>query len=273
MKKLNFNKINEFPKISQWFISLEGEGENIGEPSLYLRLSGCFSAACKFCDTKFSWYEAKNNEDLFNPKFLKTINEEIGNREIQRLTITGGEPLHYVDYFNEIVQEVKSIPNLNLKYVGFETNGNLLQDKNLTLDLIREMNKIKNVLGVKPTITISPKMDAETCYENQLTQKEVINMYSRVLDNTINYLDDEYINYKFIWGVNETMNKLVINFIDYLRLNGIKAAHIFLMPFTPEDPLGKDKEFWETSKNNTSRKALEIGVRYSPRIHIDRNLD
>ncbi len=45
------------------------------------------------------------------------------------------------------------------------------------------------------------------------------------------------------------------------------------MPFTPDDPLEKDAAFWQASKDGTSRKALELGLKYSPRIHIDRRLD
>ena len=140
MKKLLFKKINKFPKISQWFISLEGEGENIGDTSLYIRLAGCYSAACKFCDTKFSWGEAhsKNLEEL-----CSNIEKEIKQREINRVTITGGEPLHYVDYFNEIIDTLSENTSVNLKFIGIESNGNLLKDKEVVLSLLEQISLFK----------------------------------------------------------------------------------------------------------------------------------
>ena len=68
IKQLKFDMIETPPKISQWFISLEGEGSSIGETVLFIRLAGCYSAACEFCDTKYSWGIA--------PGFV-----EIGDRE------------------------------------------------------------------------------------------------------------------------------------------------------------------------------------------------
>jgi len=272
-KKLIFDKIDKFPRISQWFVSLEGEGENVGEPSLYLRLAGCYSAACSFCDTKFSWGEAQNNKSVADVPFLKEIDEATGERLINRMTITGGEPLHYVDSFFDIVNTIQTHTVTDLKHVGFESNGNLLSDKDITLDLIKAFNKIQNI-GIIPSLTISPKMETFSCYEGQLSQEDVELMYSKVFLNVLNYMIPVFrVNFKFIYGVNELEDALVEATIKQLLEKGVLPKNIFLMPFTPEDPLDADKETWEDSKRNTSRKALELGIRYSPRIHVDNQLD
>jgi hypothetical protein len=101
-------------------------------------------------------------------------------------------------------------------------------------------------------------------------------MYYQTFDNISNYLYSSDVFYKFIHdytGEHVDFNHQ-LKFINYL-IDSLKVSHnnILLMPFTPEDPLGKDKDFWNESKDATSRKALELGLRYSPRIHIDRKLD
>ena len=277
MKKLNFSINTKPPLISQSFISLEGEGSNIGEPSTYIRLAYCGSASCNFCDTKFSWpaggvgFKAIGDRDLTIE--LSTELQKIPSR---RLTITGGEPLHNIPWFPEIYNWVDSMSPLGLAFFGIESNGNLLKDQENCMALLESFNEIINEHGVTPTLTISPKLDAKTCYEDQLTQAEVDKMYFEAFKNVSRYLQTYPVFYKFIYEYTETIidwehEKM---FIDYLRddLN-VPSNHISLMPFTPEDPLEKDADVWHASKDATARKALELGVTYSPRIHVDRRLD
>jgi hypothetical protein len=144
------------------------------------------------------------------------------------------------------------------------------------MELLKSFNEIINDHGVIPTLTISPKLDAETCYENQLTQAAVDRMYFEAFKNISDYLQTYPVYFKFIYEYTETIidfNHEKI-FIDYLlnELN-VPRNHIMLMPFTPDNPLGEDAEVWVKSMDATARKALELGVTYSPRIHIDRKLD
>ena len=279
-KKINFNLINKEPRISQYFYSLEGEGYVIGEPSLYLRLAGCYSAACKFCDTKFSWFEKNGKKELY-PLFSEFLqNEKIQQffREIdykvRRLTITGGEPLHYINNFYFMVNEL--LKYLNLNFFGIESNGNLLHKAENIINLSKILKKIKHDLNILPMLTISPKLNPEICYPNTgLNEDEILKMYRQVYFNIVDYLDLSIsVNFKFIYGISDYDNDLVMRNINFL-LSSIKYSRhkIFLMPFTPFDPLGKNRELWEESKRKTAIKALELGVRYSPRLHIDLNLD
>ncbi len=276
MKQLNFDLSEKPPKISQWFISLEGEGNAIGVPSIYIRLAGCYSAACAFCDTKFSWGEAPAFKDIGDRDTTIAIASGLSESHVQRCTITGGEPLHYTEYFPDIYRWVDSISPTGISFLGVESNGNLLKDKENCLTLLSSFNEIIREHGVVPTLTISPKLDAETCYEKQMTQDEVDQMYFDTFKNISDYLQPYDVYYKFIYEHTEKIIDFSHQqiFIDYLtdELN-VGRDHIMVMPFTPEDPLGKDKEFWQESKDATSRKALAIGVKYSPRIHVDRKLD
>lgn len=276
LKQMNFDLSPRPPKISQWFVSLEGEGNAIGQPSIYIRLAGCYSAACAFCDTKFSWGSAPGFKELADPDMTIKMMEQMKISTPKRITITGGEPLHYMEWFPDIFNWVNSVSPVGLDFLGIESNGNLLQDPEKCMALIKNFNEIIKTHDVTPTLTISPKLDAKTCYEDQLTQDEVDNMYFESFQNISNYLSQYPIYFKFIYEFEEKyidFNHQKM-FIDYL-LDELDThrKNILLMPFTPEDPFGKDKEFWEKSKDATARKALELGVVYSPRIHIDRKLD
>lgn len=275
MKKLKFNLSDKDIHISQTFVSLEGEGQNIGEPSIYVRIAGCYSAACKFCDTKFSWYNKKKFKKINNDWYINLLNqvEKISN-PINRLTITGGEPLHFTKSLYKIIEILKNIKSdkINIKWLGIESNGNLLANKNIVFELIKSFKYIQDEFKVKPILTISPKLEAETCYEGQLSQMQVIEMYNNVYKNIRNYFSFE-VNYKFVWEVSPKSNKLVLESLNELDRLNVKPKNIFLMPFTPKDPLGKNKDLWEKMKDITARDALKLGIRYSPRIHIDRKLD
>jgi len=275
-KQLNFDLSETPPKISQWFVSLEGEGDAIGQPSIYIRLAGCYSAACQFCDTKFSWGNAPGFKDIADRDMTIALGQALETSTPQRLTITGGEPLHFLEWFPDIYNWINSISPVGITFLGIESNGNLLQNTDNVMALIQSFNEIIREHGIHPTLTISPKLDAETCYDEQMTQIEVDRMYFDVFKNVSDYLQQYNIFYKFIYDFTEEHidfehEKMFIDYlIDELDVN---RKHIMLMPFTPDDPLDENKTFWEKSKDATSRKALELGVTYSPRIHIDRKLD
>jgi len=276
MKQLNFDLSTNPPKISQWFVSLEGEGDAIGQPSIYIRLAGCYSAACSFCDTKFSWGEAPNFDELAGRGITIKLAEQLQVMTPKRMTVTGGEPLHFMEHFPDIFRWVNSISPVGLDFFGIESNGNLLKDKENCMHLIQSFNEIISEFDVVPTLTVSPKLDAKTCYEDQLTQQEVDKMYFDTFKNIADYLRQYPVYFKFIYDFTEEIIDFEHEkiFIDYLldELN-VERKNIMLMPFTPNDPIGEDAEFWNKSKDATSRKALELGIRYSPRIHIDRKLD
>ena len=48
---------------------------------------------------------------------------------------------------------------------------------------------------------------------------------------------------------------------------------ILIMPFTPPLKSGTYEIDWKNSKDAAARYAFEKYLRYSPRIHVDRNMD
>lgn len=100
-------------KITEIFSSIQGEGLRQGEPTHFIRLTGC-NLRCAFCDTKYAW---EGGEDFTLLDILKTIKKNHTRFPADWVCLTGGEPL---------LQDVGEIVRM-LKQEGFriqvETNG------------------------------------------------------------------------------------------------------------------------------------------------------
>lgn len=100
-------------KINEIFFSVEGEGGRQGQPTIFVRLSGC-NLSCDFCDTKSAREEG---QEINQETILSKI---VGFRKKYKadwVSITGGEPL---------LQDIRPLVE-KLKKAGFkiqiETNG------------------------------------------------------------------------------------------------------------------------------------------------------
>jgi len=74
-----------FLKVSEIFLSLQGETTRCGLPTVFIRLSGC-PLRCVWCDTEYAFTGGTNFK-------LAEILEKVKSYNIQYVTVTGGEPL------------------------------------------------------------------------------------------------------------------------------------------------------------------------------------
>jgi len=74
-------------RVSEVFVSVQGEGVTAGLPSAFVRLQGC-SVGCRWCDTKYSWATEGGQETTLD-RILETISEAA----VENVVVTGGEPL------------------------------------------------------------------------------------------------------------------------------------------------------------------------------------
>lgn len=76
-------------RITEIFLSLQGESLSVGLPTVFVRLTGC-PLRCQYCDTEYAFHggERKSLEDI-----LKTI-ADFGAKNV---CVTGGEPLAQPD--------------------------------------------------------------------------------------------------------------------------------------------------------------------------------
>ena len=271
----NFKIIDQDPKVIEWFGSINGEGGvGIGVTALYIRVSRC-NASCSFCDT--NWHHNPKIPSIYDPELAEEMRDTIVKHRIEAVTLTGGEILMYLPHIAAIYKHIRSISPWDILAYDLESNGIMLHSEQNTIALLKEFNTIsRNFARTKNLLTISPKIDAKTSWSHMgLTQDEVTKMYLEVAKNCVTILDNAHkVVFKFVY---DFTNKVVDfgsiqQIIDKLVRLNTPRRNILLMPLTPDDPHGKDKQFWEESKDATARKAFEMGLRYSPRIHIDRRM-
>lgn len=72
-------------RITEIFLSLQGESRSVGFPTVFIRLTGC-PLRCQYCDTAYAFTggEWRSMDDILN---------EVASYKTSYVTVTGGEPL------------------------------------------------------------------------------------------------------------------------------------------------------------------------------------
>lgn len=112
-------------RISEIFLSFQGEGLYLGVPQLFVRFYGC-NLSCVFCDTKLNSYRTFTRDSL-----IKKILEY--QSPYHSLTLTGGEPLVQADFIRDFLHEYKKFYS---KSIYLETNGVLHRELSKVIDYI-----------------------------------------------------------------------------------------------------------------------------------------
>jgi 7-carboxy-7-deazaguanine synthase len=72
-------------RVSEIFLSLQGESRTVGIPTVFVRLTGC-PLRCLYCDTTYAF---KGGE----PVDLEYVLQRVAAYGVRYVTVTGGEPL------------------------------------------------------------------------------------------------------------------------------------------------------------------------------------
>lgn len=101
------------------FFTVQGEGNTIGIPAVFLRLHMC-NLRCVWCDTPYAVFPDREDykKEFQRWDFAKTL-AEISKFNCKRLVITGGEPMLH---FKAIEEFIKLIPDWKIE---IETNGTI----------------------------------------------------------------------------------------------------------------------------------------------------
>jgi len=99
-------------KVSEVFLSFQGEGVNVGQPRVFVRLATSCPLSCSFCDSKYA----------------RTMSRSLTKDDIQLMkehpyiVFTGNEPLfsYGPSWILTIVDEIRP------EYVEVETNGTII---------------------------------------------------------------------------------------------------------------------------------------------------
>ncbi len=73
-------------QITEIFHSIQGESTHVGQPCVFVRLTGC-PLRCTWCDTEYAFH---GGEALT----VEAILEQVQSYECPLVEVTGGEPLH-----------------------------------------------------------------------------------------------------------------------------------------------------------------------------------
>ena len=112
-------------KISEIFVSLQGEGIYAGVKQVFVRFYGC-NISCTFCDTKIDSYKTFTGDALMS-KILRY------EEPFHSISLTGGEPLFQANFIKEFLEEYNKFYR---KRIYLETNGVLHQELSKVINYV-----------------------------------------------------------------------------------------------------------------------------------------
>ena len=143
-------------KISEIFLSIQGEALYSGYPCIFIRTSGC-NLNCRWCDTRY----ANNGSFLTIQEIIDKIKTYKQSKIVE---LTGGEPLiqkesiplmkHLVDLGYKVLLEtngscsIKEVPNKVHIVMDIKCPGSGMSDRNLisNLEYLKPEDEIKFVV-------------------------------------------------------------------------------------------------------------------------------
>lgn len=219
-------------RVSELFESVQGEGEWLGVPSVFLRLSGC-NLRCTWCDTPYaSWHPE-------GPVVhLDEIKRQIAQFAPRHLVLTGGEPM----IFEPIVPLTEWLKTEGYS-VTIETAG--------TAYLAAKCD----LMSISPKLSHSDP-DEPVWRERHIQTRQDLSALRRLMS-------DYHFQLKFV--VRGDFAEADLAEIDTLlaELPACRPEQIFLMPE------GTDRDAIRTSLLQLMPVAMERGFRLAPRLHID----
>jgi 7-carboxy-7-deazaguanine synthase len=72
-------------KVTETFVSIQGEADAVGWPTLFIRLTGC-PLRCVYCDTQYSFFGGEWQA-------IESLLEVARGSGVRHVCVTGGEPL------------------------------------------------------------------------------------------------------------------------------------------------------------------------------------
>ncbi len=217
--------------VSEIFFSIQGEGVNIGKPSIFIRLYFC-NLSCVWCDSKYTWEnqdKAKEGIDYFLMDIQEILNY-ISKFYCNRVVITGGEPLLHQEKLKNLLKELKN----KGYYIEIETNG--------TIKPKEEIIKLVDLFNVSPKLSNS-KVDYKLRIRN-----EVLKVFSEINNSIFKFV---ICDVKDLDEVDELVKKL-----------NIKKEKVYLMPEGTDEKTIKERSLWLIDE---SRKR---NYNFTTRLHI-----
>jgi 7-carboxy-7-deazaguanine synthase len=218
--------------LSEYFQSIQGEGNYSGVNSLFIRFYYC-NLSCTWCDSKYAWLGNHPENLTFSAESLKSI---IAGSSAPHIIFTGGEPTLYA--LDKLV-----VPG---KKFHVETNGSFIPEKPLDLSL-------KNNLRIQ-----REGMDLEIIRNfNWVISPKLSNSRQTLNDESMHYWSDkDYCIFKFIIRTQSDIDE-VESVIEKFKIQKTKVY------------LGLEGQTLESQLQPLLvEEFIKRGFNYSPRLHV-----
>jgi 7-carboxy-7-deazaguanine synthase len=115
-------------KLTEIFLSIQGEADSVGWPTVFVRLTGC-PLRCQYCDTQYAFYGG----EWFS---LDVVEQKVKEFGVRHVCVTGGEPLAQ----KHCVELLERLCNAGFQ-VSLETSG--------ALDVSQVDARVARVIDIK----------------------------------------------------------------------------------------------------------------------------
>jgi 7-carboxy-7-deazaguanine synthase len=164
-------------RITEIFLSLQGETSTVGRPTTFVRLTGC-PLRCQYCDTAYAFSGGK-------PATLDDVLTKVRDLGARYVTVTGGEPLaqpeciallerlcdegYRVSLETSGALDVSAVDPRVVKIVDLKTPGSGEANRNLfsNLEHLRAQDEVKFVICDRADY----EWAREVCTANRLTER------------------------------------------------------------------------------------------------------
>ena len=227
------------------FYTIEGEGEFIGQPSVFMRMSMCNLTCIGFasadspngCDSFVSW--SVKNKMTFNEIF-KLMDDNFYTDKLKKGAIwklTGGEPMiqqkQLLKLVEAFVEQYKFLPRID-----FETNATIKPDD-------------RWITEFKATFTTSPKLTTNGDPEEKTYKPEVLKWHRE--NNS---------GFKFVINSSEDIDEIWRKYVTDENGINVSQSRIWFMPCC-----GSRDEHIEKAPT-VAEYAKSMNVNFSPRLHL-----
>ncbi|MGB7326015.1 MAG: 7-carboxy-7-deazaguanine synthase QueE [Rubripirellula sp.] len=186
-------------RISETFISRQGEGKLTGVESYFLRTSGC-NLRCWFCDTPYASWKPEGDRQS-----VASIVDKIRQSGVRHVVLTGGEPM-LPPAIAAVCQQLRDLQI----HITIETAGTI--DRELPCDLMSISPKLS---ASTPDATDHPRW-AEMHQQRRMPIDVMRRLIDRADDFQVKFVIDSAAEYDECLSV-----------IDEL---GVRPADVWIMP-------------------------------------------
>jgi len=246
----NFNMIDSsketiFLSDDKIFYTIEGEGEFVGQPSVFMRMSMCNLTCIGFasedspngCDSFISW-TVKNKmtfDEVFELMERENYIDKLRKGAIWKLT--GGEPLIQQKQLLKLVCEFTDKYGF-MPRIDFETNATLMPDERWVTDY-------------SATFTTSPKLTTNGDPEEKTYKPEVLKWHR-----------EHNSGFKFVINAPEDVEEIWRKYVEDEHGINVPLDRIWFMPCC-----GSRAEHIENAPA-VAEYAKALNVNFSSRLHL-----